>query len=76
MALVSRSSKYSKPKHLHLTSSQPFHTDYGEILSLYTLSRAATGGDFFLADIHDIEARIRTRPDILETLRKNWLMVK
>lgn len=54
----------------------PFHTDYGEILSLYTLSRAASGGDFFLADIHDVEARIKeARPDILDTLRKNWLMV-
>lgn len=57
------------------TIALPFHTDYGEILSLYTLSKAATGGDFFLADIHDIEARLRARPDILETLRKNWLMV-
>jgi hypothetical protein len=56
---------------------EPFHTDYGEILSLYTLSRAASGGDFYLADIHDIEARIsQVRPDIMEELRKPWIMVK
>jgi len=61
----------------YLPKLQPLHTDYGEILSLYTLSRAATGGDFFLADIHDIVARIeKVRPDIIETLRDNWLMVK
>jgi hypothetical protein len=41
------------------------------------MSRAATGGDFFLADIHDIVSRIeKARPDIIEALRDNWLMVK
>ncbi|KAF2183194.1 Clavaminate synthase-like protein [Zopfia rhizophila CBS 207.26] len=54
----------------------PFHTDYGAILSLYILSRPATGGDFYLADIHDIASQIaRTRPDILETLRQPFVMV-
>jgi hypothetical protein len=47
------------------------------MLSLYTLSRAATGGDFYLADIHDITAQIeKTRPDILQTLREPWLVIK
>ena len=56
---------------------EPFHTDYGEIISLYTLSRAASGGDFYLADIHDIEARIsQVRPDIIDELRRPWLMIK
>ncbi|KAF2102644.1 Clavaminate synthase-like protein [Rhizodiscina lignyota] len=54
----------------------PFHNDYGDILSLYTLSRPASGGDFYLADIHDIVSRIsETRPDLVETLRKSWIVV-
>ncbi|KAF2473831.1 Clavaminate synthase-like protein [Lindgomyces ingoldianus] len=58
------------------TIALPFHTDYGSILSLYVLSRPASGGAFHLADIHDITSRIaRTRPDILETLRKPYIMV-
>ncbi|KAK4449696.1 Clavaminate synthase [Podospora aff. communis PSN243] len=53
----------------------PFHNDYGAIVSLYTLSRPATGGDFFIADIHDIAGRIgRSRPDLLEVLRKPYRM--
>lgn len=57
--------------------SQPFHTDYGEILSLYTLSRAATGGAFYLADINDVIARIRpARPDLVKTLQEDFIMVK
>jgi len=68
---------FTQDEFRHLTTLQPFHTDYGDILSLYTLSRAATGGDFYLADINDIVAKIeKVRPDILETLRENWLMVK
>ncbi|KAF2279313.1 Clavaminate synthase-like protein [Westerdykella ornata] len=49
----------------------PFHTDYGSILSFYVLSKAQTGGDTYLADIHDIVSEIsKDRPDIIETLRQ------
>ncbi|KAH8891759.1 Clavaminate synthase-like protein [Thozetella sp. PMI_491] len=53
----------------------PFHTDSGAILSLYTLSVPPAGGAFYLADIHDVVARIRaTRPELLETLQNDWIM--
>ncbi|ORY09660.1 hypothetical protein BCR34DRAFT_486920, partial [Clohesyomyces aquaticus] len=58
------------------TIALPFHTDYGSILSLYVLSRPASGGAFHLADIHDITSQIaRTRPDILDTLREPYILV-
>ena len=60
---------------LILISFQPFHNDYGEILALYTLSRAASGGDFYLADMEKAASRIAMRrPDLLEVLRGNYTM--
>ncbi|CAI6330977.1 unnamed protein product [Periconia digitata] len=54
----------------------PFHTDYGSILSFYLLSKAAFGGDIYLADVHDIAREIvSSRPDILATLRKPFLNI-
>lgn len=56
---------------------QPFHTDYGSILSFYVLSKAVSGGDIHLADIHDIAREIAlSRPDILKTLRKPFINIK
>ncbi|KAK3325010.1 hypothetical protein B0H66DRAFT_587859 [Apodospora peruviana] len=53
----------------------PFHTDYGDIVSLYTLSRPASGGDFHLADINDIVSKIeQSRPDLLQTLQEDFTM--
>ncbi|PVH93454.1 Clavaminate synthase-like protein [Periconia macrospinosa] len=54
----------------------PFHTDYGSILSFYLLSKAAFGGDLYLADIHDIIREIASsRPDIVTTLQEPFLNI-
>jgi len=53
----------------------PFHNDFGEIVSLYSLSCPASGGDFFLADIEDVAEKLRcTDSSILATLRENFTM--
>jgi hypothetical protein len=57
------------------TIAIPFHNDYGEIVALYTLSRPASGGDFYLADVNEAAARIEGhRPDLLQTLTEDFTM--
>ncbi|KAF2810688.1 Clavaminate synthase-like protein [Mytilinidion resinicola] len=58
------------------STALPFHTDYGSILSFYVLSKAASGGDIYLADIDDISRQIAaSRPDVLSTLRQSFLNI-
>lgn len=58
------------------TMAIPFHTDYGDIISLFTVCNAASGGSFYLANVNDIIAFLdRTRPDIVDQLKKDWHII-
>lgn len=66
--------KYRGPANRNI--ALPFHTDYGSILSFYLLSKAAFGGDLYLANIHDIIREIASsRPDIVTTLQEPFLNI-
>ncbi|KAI9776641.1 MAG: hypothetical protein M1839_009447 [Geoglossum umbratile] len=55
--------------------SQPFHTDIGSIIGLYTLGEAAHGGESRLASSATVYNQIaKMRPDVVQLLAKsNWV---
>jgi hypothetical protein len=58
------------------TMAIPFHTDYGDIISLFTVCNAASGGSFYLANVNDIVSYlIQTRPDIVTQLQEVWHII-
>jgi hypothetical protein len=53
--------------------TKPFHTDDGDIISLYCLQSANIGGRILLASSWAIYNRlIVERPDVIETLKEEW----
>ncbi|KAI1385396.1 Clavaminate synthase-like protein [Hypoxylon trugodes] len=57
----------------YTTDKQVFHTDSGDIVSLFALETAAEGGASKLASTWRVYNEIaRTRPDLIHTLINNW----
>ncbi|KAE8557610.1 hypothetical protein TMatcc_005076 [Talaromyces marneffei ATCC 18224] len=53
---------------------QVFHTDSGDIVSLFCLQRAAEGGESQLASIWQVyNILAESRPDLIHTLTNDWL---
>ena len=58
----------------YTADKQVFHTDIGDIISLFALSTAAEGGTSRLASTWRVYNELAaTRPDLIETLSKNWI---
>jgi hypothetical protein len=58
----------------YTTDKQVFHTDAGDIVSLFCLSPAAKGGESKLASSWRVYNELaRTRPDIIKTLSEDWV---
>lgn len=52
---------------------QVFHTDSGDIVSLFCLQKAAEGGESQLASIWQVyNILAESRPDLIQTLTENW----
>ena len=66
--------RYQKP---YSRLVQPFHTDNGDIISLFALSKSKSGGSFYLADstavYNDLAA---SQPELAQTLCRDWTMVR
>lgn len=57
----------------YTTDKQVFHTDTGDIVSLFCLETALEGGASRLASTWRVYNEIaRTRPDLIHTLSQNW----
>jgi len=57
----------------YTTDKQVFHTDAGDIVSLFALNTAAKGGESKLASSWRVYNELaRMRPDIIKTLSENW----
>ncbi|KAF6818422.1 taurine catabolism dioxygenase family protein [Colletotrichum musicola] len=57
----------------YTADKQVFHTDAGDIVSLFALSTAAEGGTSKLASIARVYNEIaKTRPDLIHTLTQDW----
>jgi len=53
---------------------QPFHTDAGDIVALFSLDKSASGGESKLASTWRVYNELaRTRPDIIHTLANDWV---
>lgn len=58
----------------YTTDKQVFHTDAGDIVSLFCLSTAAKGGESYLASAWQVYNELAaTRPDIIKTLSEDWI---
>ncbi|KAH6718335.1 hypothetical protein BKA61DRAFT_513017 [Leptodontidium sp. MPI-SDFR-AT-0119] len=58
----------------YTTDKQVFHTDAGDIVSLFSLNVAAKGGESKLASSWRVYNELaRTRPDIIKTLSEEWV---
>ncbi|RAL16021.1 Clavaminate synthase-like protein [Aspergillus homomorphus CBS 101889] len=57
----------------YTTDKQVFHTDQGDIISLFALSAAAAGGQSKLASSWRVYNELaEKRPDLIRTLAENW----
>jgi hypothetical protein len=57
----------------YTTDKQVFHTDAGDIVSLFCLSPAAQGGESKLASSWRVYNELaKTRPDLIKTLSEDW----
>lgn len=58
----------------YTTDKQVFHTDAGDIVSLFALNTAAQGGESKLASSWRVYNELAaTRPDIIKTLSEDWI---
>ncbi|KAL2860959.1 TauD/TfdA family dioxygenase [Aspergillus lucknowensis] len=58
----------------YTTEKQVFHTDSGDVISLFALSEAAHGGQSYLSSSwHVYNELARTRPDLIRTLAEPWV---
>ena len=58
----------------YTADKQVFHTDSGDIVSLFALNTAAEGGTSRLASTWRVYNELaRTRPDLIETLLQDWI---
>jgi hypothetical protein len=56
---------------------QPFHTDNGDIVSLYTLSKSQSGGSFYLADSTAVFEDLKAlEPKFAQALVDDWIIVR
>lgn len=56
------------------TDKQVFHTDAGDIVSLFSLNVTAKGGESKLASSWRVYNEVaKTRPDIIKTLSEDWV---
>ena len=62
---------------IKLIHPQPFHTDHGDLVSLFTLSTSQSGGAFYLADstavYNDLKA---VKPELAQALLDDWIMTR
>lgn len=57
----------------YTTDKQVFHTDAGDIVSLFALNTAAQGGESKLASSWKVYNELAsTRPDLITTLSEDW----
>jgi len=57
----------------YTTDKQVFHTDSGDIVSLFCLSPSAKGGESKLSSSWRVYNELaRTRPDLIKTLAEDW----
>ena len=57
-----------------LKTTQTFHTDLGDLVSLFTLDRGRGGGTFRLASSGQIyNVLAKNRPDVLQTLSEDFV---
>ncbi|KAL4963704.1 TauD/TfdA family dioxygenase [Aspergillus stella-maris] len=58
----------------YTTEKQVFHTDAGDIITLFALEEAAEGGQSYLSSSwHVYNELARTRPDLIRTLAEPWV---
>ncbi|TVY73503.1 Taurine hydroxylase-like protein SAT17 [Lachnellula suecica] len=58
----------------YTTDKQVFHTDAGDIVSLFSLNTAAQGGESKLASSWRVYNELaKTRPDVIKTLAGDWV---
>jgi hypothetical protein len=58
----------------YTTDKQVFHTDVGDIVSLFALNTAAQGGESKLASSWRVYNELsKTRPDLIKTLSQDWV---
>ena len=56
---------------------QPFHTDHGDIVSLFTLSTSQSGGAFYLADTTAVYNDLKAiEPKLAKALLDDWTMTR
>ncbi|KAL2038865.1 hypothetical protein N7G274_008387 [Stereocaulon virgatum] len=54
----------------------PFHTDNGDIVSLFTISKSESGGSFYLADSTAVFKELKMRmPKLAQALVDDWTIV-
>lgn len=57
----------------YTTDKQVFHTDAGDIVSLFCLQTAERGGESKLASSWRVYNELaKTRPDLIKTLAEDW----
>ena len=57
----------------YTTEKQVFHTDIGDIITLFALETSAEGGESFLSSSWQVYNEIAaTRPDLIRTLAEPW----
>ncbi|KAI2642741.1 TfdA family taurine catabolism dioxygenase TauD [Xylaria nigripes] len=57
----------------YTTDKQAFHTDFGDIVSLFALETSAAGGASKLVSTWTVYNELAaTRPDLIHTLSENW----
>jgi hypothetical protein len=58
----------------YTTDKQVFHTDAGDVVSLFCLSPAAEGGQSKVASNWRVYNELAaTRPDLIKTLSEDWI---
>ncbi|KAL6231247.1 hypothetical protein BDW75DRAFT_248046 [Aspergillus navahoensis] len=58
----------------YTTEKQVFHTDAGDVITLFALEEAAEGGQSYLSSSwHVYNELARTRPDLIHTLAEPWI---
>lgn len=72
-----RAAKISIGSPAYTADKQVFHTDSGDIVSLFALGEAAEGGASKLASTWRVYNELaRTRPDLIHTLAADWPLEK
>lgn len=59
------------------TRPKPFHTDHGDVVSLFTLSTSQSGGAFYLADTTAVYNDLKAiKPKWARALLDDWIMTR